>query len=247
MKKIIYLLLILPLFLLSCEKSPESSFFVDTDEPEVGQPVLFTNTSHNGDSYEWDFGDGYVSYDSDPSHSYATTGSYTVTLTTISKNRNSSTSSLTLNVLMPSLLVVEVREYYSNDLIPNASIILYPSLADWDAQTNKVIEGFTDKYGVAVFANLDPDEYFLDIWEANHDNYALRNEDVGFIQTPPVLDHKTTVFEAYVDVATHTSGVVRGSHGMVIKSLGRKVTDKQKIQYSGTNDWQELYNRRVNK
>jgi PKD repeat protein len=247
MKKIIYLLITLPLLLFSCEKSPESSFSVNTTEPEVGKPVLFTNTSHNGDSYEWDFGDGYMSYDSDPTHSYTTTGSYTVTLTTISKNRNSSTSSLTLNVLMPSLLVVEVREYYSNDLIPNASIILYSSLADWDAQKNKVIEGFTDKYGVAVFANLDPDIYYLDIWEATHDNYTLRNDDPGFIETPPVLDHKTTVFEAFVDVATHTNGVVRGSHGMVIKSLGRKAADKQKPQYSGTDNWQELYNRRVNK
>jgi PKD repeat protein len=247
MKKIIYLLLVLPLFLYSCEKRPESSFSVDTTEPEVGKPVLFTNTSHNSDSFEWDFGDGFISYDSDPAHSYTTTGTYTVTLTSISKNKTSSTSSITLNVLMPSLLVVEVREYYSNDLIPNASIILYPSLADWDAQTNKVIEGFTDKYGVAVFANLDPDVYYLDIWETTHDNYTLRNEDAGFVTTPPVLDHKTTVFEAFVDVATHTSGVVRGSHGMVIKSLGRKVTDKQIPKYTGTDNWQELYSRRVNK
>jgi len=235
------------LILFSCKKTPEASFFVDTTEPEVGKPVLFTNTSHNGDRYEWDFGDGYISNESDPTHSYTTTGSYDVTLTAISKGNLSSSSSLTLNVLTPSLLVIEVREYYSGDLIPDASIILYSTLADWDAQTNKVVEAFTDKYGVAVFANMDPGTYFVDVWEATHDNYTLANEDVGFIQTPIVLDHKTTFFEALVDVATHSSGVIRGSHGMVKKSLGRKAFDRQQSKYSGTDNWQELYSRSVKK
>jgi PKD repeat protein len=241
------LFLAFTLILFSCKKTPEASFFANTNEPEVGKPVLFTNTSHNGDRYEWDFGDGYISNESDPEHSYTTTGSYDVTLTAISKSNLSSSSSLTLNVLTPSLLVIEVREYYSLDLIPNASIILYPTLADWDAMTNKVIEGFTDRYGVAVFANLDPGTYFVDVWEANYDNYTLASEDVGFIQTPTVLDHKTTFFEAFVDVATHSSGVTQGSHGMVRKSLGRKALDRQQPKYSGTDSWQELYNRSFKK
>ncbi|HEC34122.1 MAG TPA: DUF11 domain-containing protein [Chloroflexi bacterium] len=45
-------------------------------------PVAFTNLSHNGTSYEWDFGDGHGSYEANPSHTYTgPTGGYTVVLT----------------------------------------------------------------------------------------------------------------------------------------------------------------------
>lgn len=40
----------------------------------------FTNTSLNADSYSWDFGDGATSTEENPSHTYASEGTYTVTL-----------------------------------------------------------------------------------------------------------------------------------------------------------------------
>jgi hypothetical protein len=248
MKRIIYLLLVLPLFLLSCEKTPVASFSVDTNEPQVGQTVFFSNNSHNGDRYEWDFGDGYISNERNPEHIFTATGTYVVTLTVNSQGGHSDITSLTLNIVIPTLLEVEVREYYSDNVIPDASIILYSTLADWDGQTNQVVEGFTDADGVAVFSNLDPFVYYVDVWEATHDNYALRAEDVGFIRTPEILTHKINRFIAYVDVANHTKGVARGSREMVIKKLERKAVDKrQPAANLGTGNWQELYNRSVAK
>ncbi len=41
----------------------------------------FTNTSINGDTYMWDFGDGSSSTDENPTHAYAENGSYEVCLT----------------------------------------------------------------------------------------------------------------------------------------------------------------------
>src|SRR5688572_3070820 len=42
--------------------------------------VSFNNTSTNGISFDWDFGDGGTSTANNPSHTYTTTGTYTVTL-----------------------------------------------------------------------------------------------------------------------------------------------------------------------
>lgn len=46
----------------------------------LGSTVSFTNTSTNASVYMWLFGDGDTSYSASPSHVYADTGSYSVTL-----------------------------------------------------------------------------------------------------------------------------------------------------------------------
>ena len=238
----------LPLILFSCEKTPVASFSIDTNEPVVGQPLAFNNNSHNGEKFEWDFGDGYASNESNPVHTFTATGTFEVTLTVTSRGGHTDMASLTLTVVIPTLLEIEVREYFSNDLIPDASIILFSTLTDWDNQKNQVVEGFTDANGVAVFSDLDPFVYYVDVWEATHDNYTLASEDVGFIRTPEILAHRITRFIAYVDVVTHTKGAAARVREYIIKKLERKAADKpQPVSDSGTENWQELYNRRVNK
>jgi PKD repeat protein len=46
-----------------------------------GASVTFTSTSINGTSFVWDFGDGNTSTDQNPTHTYTSSGSYTVLLT----------------------------------------------------------------------------------------------------------------------------------------------------------------------
>jgi len=245
MKRLTYLFLSFTLILFSCHKTPNppnASFSVDITNPEVGQTVYFNNNSQNGDKYEWDFGDGYGSADINPSHVFTATGGYDVTLTVTSRNGATDKTSLTINVTVPTLLEIQVLEYYSGDVVPNASIILFPTLPDWNAQTNSVMEAFTDANGIAVFSNLDPFVYYVDVWEATHDNYQLASEDVGFIRTPEVLTHSISTFVAYVDIVNHTSGVNK-NRDMVIKKIGRKASDKNLIPgFSGS--WQDLLNRR---
>ena len=48
---------------------------------DCGVPVDFVNTSTLATSYLWDFGDGSTSTATDPTHTYAAAGNYTVTLT----------------------------------------------------------------------------------------------------------------------------------------------------------------------
>ena len=59
-----------------------ASFSYNPASPAVGQPVAFTDMSAGSPtSWQWDFGDGANSTVQNPSHSYTTSGSKTVTLT----------------------------------------------------------------------------------------------------------------------------------------------------------------------
>lgn len=248
MKKIFYFTLALPLIIVSCEKTPVAVFHTDTLEPEVGHEVIFYNDSRDANRFEWDFGDGHITNEVNPIHSFNATGTYEVKLKAISKSNLEDNASLTLNALVPTLLEIQVLEYYDEYVVPGASVILYPTVVDWDGQTNKIIEGFTDEYGIAVFSGLEPYVHYVDVWEQNHDNYALRSEDVAFIRTPEIIPHQINRFIAWVDYVEHAKGAAKGARSAVIKKLERKAMDKvQPPLDSSTENWQDLYNRRVNK
>jgi PKD repeat protein len=246
MKRSIYISLVLPLFLFACESLPEASFSTDTSEPEVGHEVIFRNHSRNAEVFEWDFGDGYISNEDNPSHSYIATSTYTVTLTAISKNGLEDKATLTLNVMIPTLLEIEVREYTDDYTVADASVILYPTITDWDDQKNSICEGFTDADGIVVFSDLDPFVYYADVWEQNHDNYTLRDDDIGFVRTPEILPHKINRFIAWVDYTPHAKGAAKRTRSVIIKKLERKAADKTETTYVSTSeDWKVLYNRRA--
>lgn len=248
MKRLIYLSLFISLVLYSCESIPEAHFFTDTVEPAVGQEVFFTNDSQNSTSYEWDFGDGYTSNAENPSHVFNGSGSFVVTLKAISKKGLEDNATITIDVVIPTLLEIEVREFYDEYIVPDASVIMYGSITDWDSQTNKVTEGWTDKYGKVVFSGLGPWVYYVDVWEADHDNYLLRDEDIGFIRTAEVIPHSINRFVAWVDYVQHTKGSARGERTMVIRKLERKADIKpQPASGISTEGWEEMYARRVNK
>jgi PKD repeat protein len=194
-------LLVLPILMTACTVDiPRADFTVSEGYPYTGEEVFFYNNSFNAESFVWDFGDGYVSYNSNPSHSYQYPGVYTVTLKAISWDNRVDVMYTRLTVeVPPTQLEVEVREYYDNYVVPNASVILYSSLADWENQTNAVAEGRTDRNGVVVFTNLEPISYYLDVWEEHHDNYKLAQEDVAFIRTLRLYANEYNTFTALVD------------------------------------------------
>nr|WP_290642343.1 PKD domain-containing protein [Labilibaculum sp.] len=59
----------------------KASFTADNTEKCGSLTVQFNNNSTDGESYLWDFGDGNTSTEIDPSYTYNTAGSYTVSLT----------------------------------------------------------------------------------------------------------------------------------------------------------------------
>jgi hypothetical protein len=249
MKRILLISMLLPVILISCtDKMPEAHFSTDAIEPEVGQTVFFTNDSKHGDSFEWDFGDGVISTAENPSHIFTGTGVFLVTLTAINGDMKD-VAEMSLEIFIPTLLEVDVFEWndqYTYDYpIADASVFLYPNLSGWDNEVNVFAEGYTDLDGVVVFSHLNNQRYYVDVWKTNYNNYTLRDEDVGFIETGIIIPHKINWFVAWVDyVEPGTKGVAaRRGGSYIVKRMERKAIDPTQPEMSG--DWQTLYEKSV--
>jgi PKD repeat protein len=183
----------------ACMHEPRADFIASSTRVEVFETIYFTNTSsENADYFEWDFGDGTYSNAVNVQHFYSKAGLYVVTLTAFNGSRLSDQASITIEVLTTALDVI-VEEYYDHYRVPEASVILYPTLDDWDFETNPVVEGYTDADGIVRFENLNPVIYYVDVWHPNHNNYQLASEDVGWIMTDPLIRNVVNEFVAYVD------------------------------------------------
>lgn len=195
------LLRILPalIFIVACEHEPYADFMVSSHRVEVFENVYFTNTSsYHAEYFEWDFGDGTFSNVLNASHFYEKAGTYTVTLNAYNGAHVVSRAYADIEVMTTALRVV-VEEYYDHYRVPEASVILYPTLEDWDFENNAVVEGYTDASGVVTFENLNPVIYFVDVWHPNHNNYGLAAEGVEWIMTDPLVRNGIIEFVAYVD------------------------------------------------
>ena len=87
--------------------STQTNFVVVSTVPAAGFTVStnvfvanFTNTTANGTSYSWNFGDSGTSMATNPSHTYAADGTYTVTLTATNA---CGTNTFTQDVVITSL------------------------------------------------------------------------------------------------------------------------------------------------
>jgi PKD repeat protein len=83
-------------------QSLTASFTYSPTSPAVGQAVQFTDTSTGSPtSRQWNFGDGSTSTVQNPSHTFTTAGSYSVTLTVINTSGSKSVSrTLTVSVAL---------------------------------------------------------------------------------------------------------------------------------------------------
>lgn len=76
---------------------PIANFTVDKDVVAIGETVQFTDTSLNvPTSWSWSFGDGNMSSDENPTHTYSTAGDYTVILIASNSEGNDSISRVDL-------------------------------------------------------------------------------------------------------------------------------------------------------
>lgn len=199
MKKYILILAIIPMLFASCEKEPYSDFYASATLVDIDEIIYFTNNSMHADHFEWDFGDGTISTRINPSHHYSYEGMYTVSLTAFRDERIYDRAYMTVEVLMPTMLEITVLEYYDEYPVSDASVLLYPSLYDWEEQTNELVEGYTDNDGIVTFTDIDPVSYWIDVFHTNYNNYKLAEEDEYWIKTLPLVENSLNTFIAFVD------------------------------------------------
>ena len=68
----------------AADPGPSASFVLSNTSPNTGEAVEFFNFSSFGIDYAWDFGDGATSTETEPTHTYATAGTYTAHLHAVS-------------------------------------------------------------------------------------------------------------------------------------------------------------------
>jgi PKD repeat protein len=179
-----------------------ADFIVDKKFVQPNEQVTFTNLSTGAVSYHWNFGDGTSSNIYSPTHVYVSEGYYTVTLTATYSDGSYSTATQTIEVFY-TVLEITVAEWNEQEIIvyivPDARVRLYPSLNDWDYETNLVAEGYTDNDGVITFLGLQPQRYYVDVYNELYDNYAIRDWDPSYITTQQLVPFQFNSFLAWAD------------------------------------------------
>lgn len=99
-------------------KTLKASFTAQTE----GFKVIFTNKSENAESYLWDFGDGSISKEANPSKTFNTAKAYTVKLTAIRCGGELTTATtqvidIKCNTILPPTIVANTKEVCSGERV----------------------------------------------------------------------------------------------------------------------------------
>ncbi|MFK7755488.1 MAG: PKD domain-containing protein [Flavobacteriales bacterium] len=91
---------------ISTSTVPPSAAFTYQINPDDYQEVSFTNNSINAVNYSWDFGDGNISDEEEPTHNYMDEGTYTVILIATSSEGENSQVGMEVEIAVPSSIVI---------------------------------------------------------------------------------------------------------------------------------------------
>jgi len=140
---------LLSVVLMSCQKTPDAQFTASKTAALVGEEISFTNTTINGSTYLWDFGDALTSTDQNPKHTYAKIGTFTVKLIAYSKN-GKKTGEKTLDITITKaneFTYATIKYPFTKGYISNPTtdpyaffVYLFPSTMSMNS-TNVTAEG----------------------------------------------------------------------------------------------------------
>ncbi len=110
------LLLAIPVTLLiwSCNRPVAS--FTYSGSPTAPSTIAFSNSSEKAEQYQWEFGDGTVSEEENPSYRFGSSGNYEVQLTAIRGKKKRSTAQV-IQIGPPEKCLVEMHTPKGNMVI----------------------------------------------------------------------------------------------------------------------------------
>ncbi len=204
MKRLIYLLPLLSLVVISCNREPFADATVDLNPAYVGETVRFTSYSTNAESVEWDMDDGIIYNGPVVDHYFVDPGFYDVRLRAFGSKGDVSTAIIPMEVIGSEITII-VKEYWDEYVIPNVEIYLFLSLEDWDTGDIDLAIGpfYTNSYGEVTISNLSYQKYYVDAYyrvgNEGYVNWHLGEDDVYWIETQLLTGWEVHTFTAYVD------------------------------------------------
>jgi len=147
----------------SCQKEPATSFTASKTSVVTGEIITFTNSTVDGITFEWNFGDETTSTLENPTHSYENAGTYNVQLTAFSKNgKKSSSSTIAITVTKAN----EIKYDGSNYALTKGYIENY---GNWDGSyynfdVHLVNDGITITQDDAMGTG---DLIYLELWSSS--------------------------------------------------------------------------------
>jgi hypothetical protein len=152
---------------------PVADFTFSLSGTRAPSIITFTNTSQNGLSYSWDFGNGQTSTQQNPAPTFAAGGTFSVTLTVTGQG----------NLINKMSKIITVLPAYTKVGISGVSILNYPATktdgSNWDPLINGI---FPDVYFKIIDAVNGTILYTFDTKNRKED---LRIVDLPFSFTAP--------------------------------------------------------------
>lgn len=224
-------LILASIFLVGCAK-PITSFTPTTNKTTVVKPISFTNETQKATTYLWDFGDGNTSTEVSPSHSFYSSGTYTVSLTATDEAGKSATKDTKITIAPPKrcLVLIEtpmgnmVAEIFDSTPLHQDNFVKLVEQEFYDSLLfHRVISGFMLQGG-------DPDS------RAAAPNKMLGSGGPGYTVKAEFLDSLAHVKGALA--AARTNNPQKRSSGSQFYIVqGRDVSDQELTKKEGQDDF----------
>jgi PKD repeat protein len=178
--------------------NPSACFVTSQDSYAVDERVYFNNCSDNAESFDWEFGDGYISNEEHPSHKYDKPGNYQVRLTAYGYNTRDTYTKI---VTVEGVTELDILVLYlgSEDPVSNCKVSLYGSETDWQNFENPLMTATTGSAGTVLFTGLESKQYFIDGYKEVSDTSYYSNEKLGY-STDLLEQDVTNYYNIYVEL-----------------------------------------------